>query len=159
MRSSRVRPTGISTPLGGISWETRPNVDAQVLNHLVAYMEDRRVLYNPMETELREECVRSVLDMRAHLVGWIGQLPPTSELGMALRKMAAACRRFLDRLPHSAGRHYSPGFGSSVADTVFDQALGELRGRIGEYLGALVDRHKLTITDPLASILPPPPEA
>jgi hypothetical protein len=158
-RQIRQRLTGVSTPLGGISWETRQDVDHEVLTRLIAFLEDRRVLYNPTEVEVVEHCVSSVLDIRRYLVTEVGRLPGDGDIATALRNMAAACRRFLDRVPHGREhRPLGPLIGSGYESWVFNQALGELRGQIGIYLGGLVQSHGLKLSDPLATILPPPPE-
>lgn len=153
------RLTGVSTPVGGVSWETVPDIERDVLTRLVPFLEDRRVLYNPSEVEVPRHCVDSVLLMRRFLVEQSGLLPRDSELGQALRSMAGACRRFLDRVrgPHSdepLGNPMDWGFNSWV----FNQALGELRGQVGIYLQDLLQHYGLDLGGPLKDILPPPPE-
>ena len=157
MRRPRVgkRLTGVSTPFGGASWETVPDIEGEVLGRLVTFLEDRRVLYNPSEAELPSHCVESVLVIRAFVIDAAGRLHRDSDLATNLRRMAGACRRFLDRVgPRRRGLPPDWGFSSWE----FNQALGELRGQIGFYLDELVQRHGLHIEPPLDSILPPPPD-
>ena len=162
VRQPRVgkRVTGVSTPFGGVSWETVPDVEKEVLTRLVAFLEDRRVLYNPSEVEVPDHCVESVLRIREVLVDLAGRLDRTSELAATLRHMAGACRGFLDRLPDGLGpgRLGRPDVGWGWNSWVFNQALGELRGQLGVYLAELAQRHHLTIGPPLDSILPPAPD-
>ena len=157
----RQRLTGISTPFGGASWETLPDVEKEVLTRLVAFLEDRRVLYNPMDREIVDLAVHSVVDIRRCLDEEIGRLPPEGDLAVTLRSMAAACRAFLDEVQTGpAARHRWDGpFGWGFESGAFHEALGQLRGQLGVNLGELVQRHRLTLHGPLATILPPPPEA
>jgi hypothetical protein len=80
MRRIRIRHrlTGVTTPLGGVSWETLPDVDKEVLSRLVPFLEDRRVIYNPTEVEIPEHCVDSVMQIRRFLVAEAGRLPAGS---------------------------------------------------------------------------------
>jgi hypothetical protein len=155
------RLTGVSTPFGGVSWESVPNVEAEVLGRLVTFFEDRRVLYDPTEVEVPSRCIDSVLRIREVLVDLAGRLPRDSQVGAILRAMAGACRGFLDRLPDEMGPgrlgHPSPTWGYS--SWVFQLALGALRGQLGIYLQELVDHHGVHITGELATILPPAPDS
>ncbi len=50
------RLTGISVPVFGVSWNP-PEADGAVVKRVVAFLEDRRVLYAPSEMEVPEHCV------------------------------------------------------------------------------------------------------
>lgn len=151
--------TGVSTPFGGVSWETVPDLEKEVLSRLMPFLEDRRVLYNPTEVEIPEHCLDSVMQIRRFLVAEAGRLPAGSELAGTLRHMAGACRGFLDRLPgpldrHRLGHPATWGFDGWV----FNQALGEWRGQIGVYLQVLHEQYNVALPSSLAGILPPPPD-
>jgi hypothetical protein len=65
------RLTGISIPLGGVSWQ--PNdLAVSAARRLIAFLEDRRVLYAPEELEMPQHCVHSVLEIR-HFLAAVGQ--------------------------------------------------------------------------------------
>jgi hypothetical protein len=68
MRFSEIasRLTGISTPIGGVSW-TPPTPDIEVARRVLTFLEDRRVLYDPMEAEVAAHCIESVLQIRRFL--------------------------------------------------------------------------------------------
>jgi hypothetical protein len=162
MRRPRIgkRLTGVSTPFGGASWETVPDVEREVLTRLVTFLEDRRVLYNPSEVEVPRQCVDSVLRLREFLIAVAGQLPRDNAVAIAMRNMAGACRRFLDAASHGDGhRPLGEPMGWGYDSWVFNQALGELRGQIGIYLHGLVGSHDVQVDGPLATILPPPPDS
>ena len=137
-----------------------PDVERDALTRLVTVLEDRRVLYNPTEVEVPEHCVDSVLRLREFLIDGAGELHRDNQVAIAMRRMAAACRRFLDVAIHGDnGRPLGPRLGWSLDSWTFNQALGELRGQIGVYLAELLDTHHVQIEGPLVTILPPPPEA
>jgi hypothetical protein len=150
------RLTGVSVPLGGLSWETVPDVEREVLSRLIPFLENSRVLYNPSEVEEPDRCVESILRLRQFLIEQAGILKLDSPLQHILRSMAASCRAFLDQVP-GPHRHTAlgPMFGWDSHSWVFNQALGPLRGQIGIYLAQLASDYGLTITRPLATILPP----
>lgn len=146
------RINGLSSPFFGVSWD--PNgTDKDHIKELVAYLEDRRVLYNPSEMEMPQHCVESVLDIRRTLTNKIGKVQDEN-LIIILKSMRSACRKFLDnvgvnedivRFGHSQG-HW--------ASWSFNGAIGELRGVFGMYIAELAKVYKLDVEDGLASILP-----
>ena len=54
------RLTGISTPFGGASWQPA-ELGIAGARRVIAFLEDRRVLYDPCEMEVPDHCVRSVI--------------------------------------------------------------------------------------------------
>jgi len=52
------RLTGISTPVIGVSWEP-PVSESDAARRVLVFLEDRRVLYEPSELEVPEQCVES----------------------------------------------------------------------------------------------------
>jgi hypothetical protein len=91
------RLTGISTPLLGVSWQPT-DLEVSAARRVIAFLEDRRVLYAPEEMEMPEHCVRSVLEIRHFLSDEIGKHDSSSGFAASLRAMRAACRKFLDRV-------------------------------------------------------------
>jgi hypothetical protein len=91
------RLTGISTPLGGVSWQSS-DLEVSAARRVIAFLEDRRVLNAPEEMEVAAHCVDSVLEIRRFLSGELGKLNGKSEFAASLRAMRAACRKFLDQV-------------------------------------------------------------
>jgi RHS repeat-associated protein len=56
------RLTGISTPLVGVSWQPT-DLEVSAARRVIAFLEDRRVLYAPEEMEVASHCVDSVLEI------------------------------------------------------------------------------------------------
>jgi hypothetical protein len=90
-----LRLTGLSTPVFGVSWAP-PKAAIAVARKVLAFLEDRRVLYVPSEMETPDHCVRSVLDIRRFITETIGDLSPDDAIVPHLRAMRAACRKFLE---------------------------------------------------------------
>ncbi len=148
------RLTGISTPIGGVSWQSsEPEVSSA--RRIVVFLEDRRVLYAPDEMEDPSHCVRSVIEIRHFLTDELGKLDGGSAFLESLRAMRAACRKFLDRVG-AEGREatlYARHHGHWASWT-FYSALGEMRGTFGVHLARIAAQFKLDVEDRLASILP-----
>ena len=162
------RLTGFSVPIFGVSWNP-PEAEVAVARRVVAYLEDRRVLYTPFAWEVPEHCVESVLQIRQFLTEVLLSLPDRKGLAEHVRGMRAACREFLTP---TAIEHFDPMHGKRprilVPRNVWDRsgpdewrfwaALGELRSRLGHHLGAIAVMYGLEMEDELATILPPKPE-
>jgi hypothetical protein len=148
------RLTGFSVPVFGISWNP-PELEVAVAKRVLAFLEDRRVLFNPYHLEVAEQCVRSVVEIRHFLTLEIGRLGGDSKLGEHLRGIRAACRKFLDDLPSGPGRILRPHWPGPFESGVFTQ-LGELRASIGLHIAAIALMHGLDVEGQLASTLPEP---
>lgn len=78
------RLTGISVPFFGVQWNP-PEADRAIAKRVIAFLEDRRVLYAPSEMEVPEHCVHSIVEIRSFLTSELGKLEETSELASSLR--------------------------------------------------------------------------
>jgi hypothetical protein len=147
------RLTGITCPVFGVSWNP-PEAEIAVARRVLAFLEDRRVLYRPFDVEIPEQCVDSVIEIRKFLTDEIAKLAATKEIAQSLRGMRAACRKFLDESAGPrGGRIHGRRFHGPWDAQLFD-ALGELRGTFGIHVARLAAEHGLDIEDELASILP-----
>lgn len=151
------RLTGISTPLGGVSWQST-DLEVSAARRVIAFLEDRRVLYAPDELEVPSHCVHSVLEIRHFLSSELGKLDTKSEFAASLRAMRAACRKFLERVG-TDGREVIlfANHHGHWASWTFYSALGEMRGTFGVHLAKIAAEFKLDIEDRLAEILPAQP--
>jgi len=148
------RVTGISSPLLGVSWQPT-ELESSAARRVVAFLEDRRVLYAPDEMEVPSHCVHSVMEIRRVLTTEIGKLDSGSEFAASLRAMRAACRKFLERVGVD-GREatlYANQHGHWASWTFYG-ALGEMRGTFGVHLARIATQFKLDVEDKLAIILP-----
>jgi len=150
------RLTGISSPIVGVSW-TPPEVEVTTARRVIAFLEDRRVLYQPTEMEVPDHCIQSVLDIRQFLTAILEHLDDKSALAQNLRAMRAACRKFLDRMQEARGRSFYRGLIQSMGSYdawVFCGAVGELRGVVGLHVALIAARNGLDVEGDLATILP-----
>lgn len=151
------RVKGASALGVGLSWEKTPG-DAAVARRVLAFLEDRRVLFGDRHMEDGRYCVASALEIRQFLSE---QLTSDQHLGQdlanALRVMRAACRQFVDLAGPDARNFEARGSGWP-ADR-FWLALGELRASMGHQIGGLASAYKIDVEDGLRSLLPPEPRA
>lgn len=153
------RLTGFSTPWFGASRQPTTS-ERDVAKQLIAHLEDRRVLYNPSHAEVPNHCVQSIMEIRRLLSEAIGELDAGGSLAAHLRALAAASRKFLDRVVVGGEADYaamrSPGHYLSWE---FLDALGQLRGVFGLHIAMIAARYDLKVHGDLRSILPPEPTA
>jgi hypothetical protein len=148
------RLTGLSVPVFGIQWNP-PEAECVAARRVLAFLEDRRVLYVPSEMEVPHHCVESVLRIREFLSNELGKLDAKQELAQSLRAMRLACRKFLSTVEADDRRIIEFGaHRGHFASWIFNGAVGELRGVFGVHIAHLAAAHGLDVEDGLASILP-----
>lgn len=160
--------TGFSIPFFGISWN--PGVpDSQVAAAVLAYMENRRVLYNPIQIEDGNHCVISVVQIRDELTKAIQANTVDGDMLRQFREIRAACRKFCDEVDLGADvdeafvaarfierRGGGQDWVETFRDFRFNQAIGELRAAAGERLAAIAEKYAIDVEPELASIFPYP---
>jgi Family of unknown function (DUF6650) len=150
------RITGLSVPIFGAQWNP-PEAECAVARRVIAFLEDRRVLYVPSEMEVPYHCVESVLRIRDFFTSELGKLDSEKEIARSLRAMRAACRKFLSTVEADDRRIIQFGADQGhYASWIFNGAVGELRGVFGIHIAALAASHGLDVEGELASILPAP---
>jgi hypothetical protein len=110
------RITGISTPVGGISWEPRPSEpdEQQLIRKLFSLLEDKRILYSPHTGHSvashfvfggldRARCLSAhakaaIHEIRQEIGRTIGSLPKCSSSISILKQMQATCRWALNNI-------------------------------------------------------------
>lgn len=146
------RLTGFSIPVFGISWNP-PKSHVATARKVIAFLEDRRVLFNPYAWEVPEHCVQSAIEIRKFLTNEIGELEGDG-LPNNLRAIRASCRKFLDTL-QADGLPNQHRFHSTMGDRTFNSALGELRSSVGLHVAIIATQHGLDVPEELAPIIPP----
>jgi hypothetical protein len=148
------RITGFSVPVFGLQWNP-PEAERAVAHRVLAFLEDRRVLYVPSEMEVPSHGVQSVLRIREFLTSELGKRTGDGQLTQSLRAMRAACRKFLDAVGPEDGPIVRHGFDHGhYASWEFNQALGELRGVFDIYISILAATYGFDIEAGLAAIVP-----
>jgi hypothetical protein len=102
-----------------------------------------KVLENQKEVIIRRqiEIFDSIQTIRESISDLLQNLPENSKAISPLRSMRAACRKFLNNDPYSAGHEIAV-------------ALGELRSTFGVHLAILAVQYGIDIDSELSSIIP-----
>ena len=64
---------GVEGPIGSTQWNP-PKSSVSVARNLLIDLEDKRVLFNPMQMEDSHHCVQSVNDIRNILTGYLKEV-------------------------------------------------------------------------------------
>lgn len=148
---ARTKLTGFSVPVFGIQWNPSES-EIEKARRIIAYLEDRRVLYAPYDLEIPEHCIESVLEIRKFLTKEIGNVDSNTELATNLRSMRVACRKFLDSISDERNRKIITY--SRYSSWKFYDALGIMRYILGIHTALIAVSYGLDVEDELASILP-----
>lgn len=146
------RIRGLSCPIFGISWNP-PESEVANARRIIAYFEDRRVLYNSYKFEVPNDCINSIIDIRKHITDEIGKLDDNSELKNNLKGIRAECRKFLNESQNSNVYMIGPRVMDPL-QTGFFTKLGELRSAVGFYIATIAIKYGLDVEGDLSSILP-----
>ena len=142
------RLTGISTPIGGISW-TPPVDEREVAKKLLVFIEDRRALYMPYNMEVGPYVMDSIIEIRQRLTDDLEKISRSSVLGESIAAMRASFRKFLTEIQDDPKRvrHWR-------MEGHIWQALGELRAICGLHIARIACAYDLEIEEQLIPILP-----
>ena len=139
--------TGISTPFFGVSWNP-PVSDQEVARKLLIFLEDRRALYDPVETDRPEWVFDSIQEIRKYLTGVLDKNENSEPFfQQIIRDMRAACRKYQSIM---GGSRFIGGRFSNI----YGMALGEFRALFGIYLARLVVGYGLDVEEQLSAIFP-----
>ena len=147
------RLSGLSTPIGGISWNAQPS-QKQAANSLIVFLYDKRVLFEPAHAEIADHAVVSVLKIREELSAVAKKLPAGSELELKIRAMRSACVHFLNRVQRRPETLRFAGDHGHWASWEFLDALGQWRAFMAIYIGMICSRFAIEPPAFLALILP-----
>ena len=115
----KYRLTGISTPLGGLSWEYT-KTSKKNAQELVDILCGHRVLFNSCQLgcdRCTEFTSKSVLKMKEILTQKLTEISEDDELKSCVRQMRQACNDFLNEkicvkllinIPHSINKEFCP---------------------------------------------------
>lgn len=141
--------TGLSCPIFGLQWNA-PTIEADEAKQIVLFLEDRRVLFNPINMEDIGQCAQSVIGIRAELTKRLQTLPNNSNLAKSLKRMRKACQDFNDKLGHPKFLK----FDAPVQTSMFERELFKLREKCGVSIAEIAVAYGLDVDDGLASIIP-----
>jgi hypothetical protein len=141
--------TGLSTPWVGVSW-VEVDSDTDIVRRVFNFLEDRRVLYEPLNAQLFMYVGPSVKDIREMLTKELATPPEAEQLAASLKEIRAALRKLntdLEVIEHSG--LVDPG---EIRERQV-RALGEARGRANPILATLAAKYETDVEDELAAVL------
>jgi hypothetical protein len=106
--------------------EAKAAAEIQVADDLVRWLEDKRVLFNPIIKEIPHETIDSVLEIRERVAADAGRLK-RPDAGRALDTIRSACHELLD-----APRAWFQKFFSPEAETALKALREQVRPSVGE---------------------------
>lgn len=150
-----IRITGVSVPWGfGVSWEYRES-DASIVRRVLTFLEDRRILYEPLNAQLFYYAGLSAAEIRNMLTaegsGSAGEL-----LTSLLKEIRRAFAEFMTKLERIEQSERSGGGKDLREEKVL--ALGEMRGHVNPILALLAAKYEIEVEPELAAVLQPSPE-
>jgi len=94
------RLTGVSTPIGGVSFKPAGEPERTIAFRVLSFLEDRRILnwYHAVAVEDPNHSVKSVFEIRNYLTEQLQRTEAYPQLAGCLWRMRAACRKFLDEV-------------------------------------------------------------
>jgi hypothetical protein len=146
------RPTGIGAFGFSVNWEKVPG-DEQIAQEVIAFLEDRRLLFGKRHMEDEMYCVSSANEMRHFLTSQLFQVKAGKSLATSIRAIRAALRAFVDAAGPDACNFRHRSMGHTTDE--FSLALGELRSRVGLQVALIADQYDIDVEPDLAQILPP----
>jgi hypothetical protein len=148
------RITGISIgPLGGVQWSDPGPPQRELVRQFLVALEDRRVLYNPMQLEVRSQVDYSIHQIREACTKTLQQLGEHDFGVLPIRAAREACRRYHDDANlEFRNMHFDPREHDATAG--FFMALGAFRATVGYQVALLAAHYDLDVEGDLASVLP-----
>ena len=128
------RITGISTPVGGISW-TPSMSERKTIYNFWQTLADRRILYESKCKVPCEQMVTSVEAIRNMITSTLKELSPESSIRSLLEEMRTACHEFqmyLEEVFQSKSDEEKVACGSE-----FNESISELREVFRKNIGKL----------------------
>lgn len=145
--------TGVSIPVFGIQWQP-PETQRQVARRVIAFCEDRRILFAPHNWEMKSECVHSATEIRRFLTEELGRLDRDLELARRLEQMRKACRIFMDSIRESEIDGARVWTGCNMVHGVSWDALDALRICFGHQIFWIMMAYGLEVEEDLAQAFP-----
>jgi hypothetical protein len=152
LSEKKIRITGVSTPIGGISLEYDKS-ELRVAEELLTFLEDRRVLYSFVSEKCPGGVIVSVQEIRERVQEVLEKVSRESPLFIIVQQIHTAVFDFLQYACNDCKR-LSTCDDCLIYKTGCVQGLKEFRKQMGLYIENLCIKYNLTVGGPLKSILP-----
>jgi hypothetical protein len=121
--------TGFSIPFGGISWD-RNKTNAQKYEYLFVFLSSKRILTNPIEMKIPEQCVTSVLDIKKTIVEFSRDIKQIEFDKNVLSDMIGACNIYLNCMSSTNLPHIIYKNGDKWGNLSFDSGMKSFRNSL-----------------------------
>jgi hypothetical protein len=147
------RITGISLPFGGVTWSDPGPGDGEAVRQFLVFLEDRRVLFNPMWLEVVSQVDHSIHEIREQCTKTLQSMSPQAFAATPIRAIREACRRYHDDR-NEQFRFFDRDWNRGEGSPGFFVALGAYRATVGQQVALLSAHYDLDVEGELASALP-----
>ena len=142
------RIPGVTIPVFGQSWNP-PTSERKTIQRLLAFLQDRQVLYDPLDLELFAWASDAILGIRNELTKTLQKLPAASNAISHVKIMRLACTGYLDQIQYRSEPDKLPWVS-------YFTWLGELRGIFGLQIAQLSVLYGIDLEGELIKIVPVP---
>lgn len=133
---------GFSIPWLGFSWDNN-TTSKEYFENLLFYLESKRILVNPREMEIKEQCIDSVLEIKRVLTQLPVEIKFTSNDRGFLRTMVQACNHYLDAVHKISIPHLLYKEGKRWENIAFDKAMKEFRSTFRDTIKEIEKHYNL----------------
>lgn len=147
------RITGVSSPLGGVQWSDPGPPQRELVRRFLVELEDRRVLYNPMQLEVRSQADQSIHGIREACTKTLQHLGERDFAVLPVQAIRQACRRYHDEVGLEF-RFFDHHARDPEGSPSFFMALGGFRMTVGYQVALLAGHYDIDVEGDLASVLP-----
>lgn len=141
--------TGISVPIFGIQW--KPVTDeVDIAQNIIVFLEDKRVLFNPIDMKAEIYCVQSVNEIRTEITRILQQTPSTYKIVKQLKELRKISQRFINEI----GSPNFSSFETPIKKSILENELFKLRQGFGRTISNLSLAYGINVDDDLAAIMP-----
>ena len=133
---------GFSTSFGGISWN-KTTSSKEMFSRLLFFLESKRILVNPIELEIKDWCVESVLEIKQQLVNITQEVKLKDFDADRIRNLVDACNNYLDTVTpmNLTGIIYKKD--GRWEDLSFDRAMKEFRASFKQEIEKIEKKYRL----------------
>ena len=141
-----IRITGVSTPIGGISWEFT-ETKKKGIKDLFLFLESKRILVNPKEMEVKEWSEQSVIEIKNKLVSIATEYEYSQNTMECFKMMIDTCNIFLDNMHqvNISGIIYKNQKGDWI-HSGYASAMKEFRKSFKYNIQRLLEEYQLTFS-------------
>lgn len=141
---------GISVPFGGISW-SKTNSAKEMFSYLLLFLESKRILVNPTEMEIKEWCVKSVLEIKNTLVSITKDIKLKNDEISIITSLIDSCNEYLDIVSPMNLNGIIYKNGDKWVDLNFDSAMKKFRASFKAQINIIEEKYKIKFNKDIPS--------